>query len=102
MEDYSRARDYLVRLITHNPYNLDTWFDLAFTLRHLGAYEEAEVIIFEYDHVMYYFNRLRLSGKRYEQLQELLREIRKKTAVRRLCRLTGRKKRYAKAKPTGQ
>jgi hypothetical protein len=45
--DYSAAAEHYASVLSVVPYDLDTWSDFAFALRHLGHHAEAEVVIFE-------------------------------------------------------
>lgn len=49
-EDFRRAKYYLLKAIAKNPQNLDNWFDLAFSLYHLGKADQklAKGILFNF------------------------------------------------------
>lgn len=75
--EYQSARDCFIKSIALNPDNLDNWFDLAFSLRHLGEYENSEVILFHYDLVQCYYKRMIPSISKWNCFKKLLSIISK-------------------------
>jgi len=55
-EDFKKAQKYFLKCLNLNPRNLDTWLDLAFTLRHLGQIKLANKIIFYFDQIVPFFS----------------------------------------------
>ena len=78
-EDFKKAKEYFLKAVSLNPDNLDNWMDLAFALRHNGEYELSRGILFNYDHIIYYYKYLGLKGCKYSKLKNLVLEIIKHT-----------------------
>lgn len=76
-EDFNKAKKFFLKTIQLNPNNLDNWFDLAFTLRHLGDCEVSHGILFNFDYAIHYYNYLGLKGSGYPRLKRLIIEITK-------------------------
>ena len=67
--------------IARDPDNVDSWFDLAFCLRHLKKEAVSEGILFNFDYVIHYYKHLGLHGCSYRVLNNLVLMVaNKKTA----------------------
>jgi tetratricopeptide (TPR) repeat protein len=64
-EDFRKARDYFLKAIDKNPQNLDNWFDLAFSLYHLGKPEQelAKDIIFNFDLFTKFYSNIKVDKR---------------------------------------
>jgi tetratricopeptide (TPR) repeat protein len=74
-EDFKKAKKILLKAVSLNPDNLDTWIDLAFALRHNGEYEVSDGIFFNYSYVAYYYKYLKLRGANFSEIKKLVSEI---------------------------
>jgi len=74
-ENYKEARNYFLEAIYLAPENLDSWVDLAFTLRQLGEYDVSRSILFNYKYIIYYYMHLKLGPCGYGKIKELALKI---------------------------
>ena len=80
-ENYKRARNYFLEAIYLTPENLDSWVDLAFTLRQLGEYDVSRSILFNCKLIIYYYKRLKLGSCGYGKIKDLALKISTKLSV---------------------
>lgn len=74
-ENFKKAKRYFLKSIQINSKNLDNWIDLAFALRHLGEHEISDVILFDFDYVIYYYNYFDLRKSSYAQVKKMILKI---------------------------
>jgi len=77
-EDFKSARRNFLKAVSIEPDNLDSGFDLAFTLRHLGEHRASSGIFFHFPYVIHYYKHFKLNSSNYNTLRALILEITKK------------------------
>jgi len=70
IQEFEKARDYLLKAIFINPENLDNWLDFAFVLRHLGEYKMSYTILFYYDQIIRSY--IPPAKKNYKELRRVI------------------------------
>ena len=72
-QDFRKAEFYFFRAIEKNPRNLDSWFDLAFSLYHQDKtkHELAKNILFNFDNFIDHYAKLKFKSCNLNTIRKL-------------------------------
>ncbi|MGE5279683.1 MAG: hypothetical protein ACM3L6_02925 [Deltaproteobacteria bacterium] len=72
---FPAACRWFLKAVQENPENLDNWMDLAFALRHAGAEEMSNGILFHFDYLIHYVRLLGFPSGGLKGLRSFVRTI---------------------------